>query len=1595
MAENSPIGGTAPSGEPGAPASPANGTTRLRAEAESVVDAARKARLLGELGALEERASDEPAAARDYLAAFNADPTFREPLEGLVRLLERRGSLKNLGRVIDALADAAGTPQETARALLMRAAFLEDVQKDVQGAIGAAREAAALDLSGPEALEAWLALELLAARADDKALREEALGARAQRTGHETWQGLLRIDLARIAADDGDVDLALERLTAARELGGGATFAAALAAERLTRAEPGDAGSDEATRRTEATAAAAEAQATMLYEALANPERGDALGVPRWMRRPAHAIDAWLRAADAHRVLGDLTRAAALLDRALGAMKPPASVVSDPDQAPAAAEGAPDADDPIVTAAVLTARLRVAELMGETQLAAELAERRLATEKDAGLAASLAMRVAERAASQNDRAKALEALSRAVVHDPGCSPARALQLDMLADGPDAAVHAAQLEALADVLESDEAKGRAFLLAAYVWALRADDGDAAKGALSQAGVCGVAPATLARLGRALASARADAASYDEATRRLIASGASPEEVAPLWFELVRLRLGRGDAESARKALGELAAAPGGAWLGRALQAFLPDAAETRSGALEQLAALETDVAMARGLGLVAALAAPDPERRQRLRALGESEPGNVLLAAVTSECDRLAGDGAAAGVVADRAARAAADATLATSLHLEAGLSRWQTGDKANAMESFERAAEAGGEGAREVLAWASRAMGDASTEGRRIAIGRALDCGADPHVLGLERFALEAARGDAGDAAEALGTLEGSANGDCAMAAAIARLVWPEGSTDASATSTALGRIAAAGASGAAFAAAEKLRLSRDDDLEEATEAAQAWFDTGGGVAAALEWLACAHRAGRPDRETAAMRGLADAAGGTAGETLRAGAALRLLASTQEPQPLVAGESTAVRLANLELAAPGCDPRKRMTALSNVGDTLGDDGALDALGLAGWSMLACGELDAAKAAFQAVTAAHPSDLAGWEGLRSTGEATQDLGLVATAASELGTRCADPRRGAAFWEEAANTALSMGDPESAERAFEEAFTRDPERATAFDKLFRSVRARKDNSRLLDLINRRLPHANDPTDIVKLYWEQARALRESGDPDGALEALEQVTMVEPEHVGALALSGEIFIRRGAYAQAVEKLDALARLDAAPAKNRLTAGVAAVDLYEKKLDAPEKAVEVLLVLHRAGLSTLPVRERLAKAAARTGKSAEAVEILEQLMNERESQEGRVEAARLALALRRDRLGDIQGATSAVQKLLGERPGDAEGLDTLLQIEAPDRPAMLERGRQALLAVAADSVDAPAALRLSRISHALGDPSLEQAAGTVAVALGAREAEQDIARLAARKPRVAQMRLSGALFDKLAAPGDDGPIAAVFAMLGPTLREALGPSLEGLGVGRRDRVDPRAGLALRNELAAWAGAFGIDEFELYVGGHDPQGVQGVPGQPHALVVGPEVNAPFSPALRARIVRELFALVRGTTVLRFRDETSVAAIVVAACHLAGVSIQAPAYAVLAEIEKLLKSAIARKVKNALAGPCTALVQSGVDAASWSRAALMSHARAALVGSGDLTATLEAAGLVATDARASALARFALAPEYLELRRGLGLEVTS
>jgi len=1590
---------------------------RLRDELAQTTDRARKGRLSYEIGEALEKAGDEPGAAREYLVAFNADPAFREPLEGLVRLLERRRSVRNLGKLLDALVRAAATPEEKARAFLMRAAYQEDVATNLEAAKDDTLEATRVGARGAESALAWLMLEILAVKTENPALRLEALTERAKHAGDPTWRALLLLDLGRLAAASSEVDRALSLFDDARSLESAASFTAARAAARLIRSEPGAPGSDEGKQRMRSYASTLEAQAELIRKARADEAVGDALGVPLWARDTTHMVDAWLRAAEGHRLAGEISVAAAVLDRALQELG-----------------GAATDSAGIVETALVNERIRVAEHMGDTALAAELSQKRIANEQDKGVAAALAMRVAEHAASQGDAARSLDALSLAVSKDPACIPARALQLDLLADGADSGAFARELEAFASHFESKEARGRVFLLAAFVWGMLAGDVGRAKTALAEAAKTGVADVTLARLARSMAYVRSDASWLEDATRALIASAASESEagsaqrpgeteIVSLWFEIVRSKLGRGDEEGARKAIEDLAGAPKGAWLAHAIETFVPgagarsDPAERARKAASALAAVEPGDAGG-DRGLAASIVAVMREHqagdlvaaKARLAALAASDASNVLVAAYLADLERATGDFAKAATVLSTCASANADAELGAALHLEAGFERWRLGAKAEAVEAFEEAARGSPVNAQNAVAWASRAIASDDVAGRRASLERALEAGEDEHVVLLGRLATElGAGGDPDEALAALTALERGADGNLLTAAAIARLAWSQGAAEGEALRAAVARIGALGEQASAIAAAEQVRLARDADPEVAIEAARTWFEAGGAMPAALEWISVS--LGRPEEERTARRKAAEVFTGPARESMLASAALLGLAAAPATTDVhfVEGDSVAVRLANLELARPGIDPRRRAKALVRLGDALGDDVQIGALALAGWSLLATSDADNALKAFAQATRARADDVCSWEGLRTAAEVLGDKPRRAEAAEELGARCVDATRGAAFWEEAALLWLDLGEGERADIALDKSFTRDPRRPVAFDKLFRRVRERKDGDYLLDLIERRLDVSDDAKEMVKLYWERSRVLREKGDVDNALVALENVTMVEPDHVGALALQGEIFIRRGEYERAAECLGRLATIDAAPPKNRMTAGVAAVDLYENKLERHDKALEVLLALHRAKLSSLPVRERLARAAARTGSWKEAASILEELMLERPEPQGRIEAARLALAIHRDRLNDPQGAAPAVVKLLEESPahGDAVDLLFVVTLDPAVRARLLQGARTGLVAALKEApTDGDNASRLAKVAKALGDDALQQIALSAATTLGKGEADGPIAfaQLVQKKPRSPQIALTDAQMRRINAPTDEGPITELFAVLGPTLAEALGPSLVALGVTKKDKVDPRAGLALRNEVAAWAGAFGIQEFDLYVGGKDPMAVQGVPGEPAALVVGAGINAPLTPPVRGRIARELYAIGRGTTSLRSRDSTTVAAIVVAACKLAEVHVDAPVYAVQAEVDKLVSKAIARRTKKLLPDICARLVASRVEGQVWSKRALASLDRVQALAAGDVGPVLadvlgaaegQLPAIVATDARAAELLRFVLSPAYLELRRALGLESTS
>ncbi len=1562
---------------------------RLRAEEPLEQDAMRQALLRHEIGALEEARGEEKLAAREYLAAYNTEPEFREPLEALVRMFGRRREDKNLPKLLETLVDTAVTPEESARALWELAAYRQDVQEDLAGARLCLERAVDLE---PASAACWLELELIAAKDGDVEARMKALEARAGLTTDPTLQGALLVELAELFAEAGELQRATELLDTVVALEGRARYRSRLALERVAL-QAGD---------TELQAHALEGQAELIAQGLEDPAVAEQVGVPSIMCTVVHVADAWLRAGELRRRSGDAWGAVAALTAASDRFSDSA----------------------------LVARLRIAaaDAAGDAAGAVAIAREQLERGVAGAVGSSLWLRIGIAAQRSGDHAEALLALGKALSLDAGNTIASTLQVDWLASGDDAQALAQALE-----LQAQEApaagRARAWITVAYVWAVRAGDLAKGKEALAQAAKLGFAAEQLAGIARCFAALRDDRAWYEEATEQLLELVSDPRQRATLCFELGRHRLLRGDGAAALEAFAQLAASSGeddasspSSWLGRVLGAYAvgfgaqTSGAATRDGQrLLRFAEAEQAGVLGQGLAVLSAAFACRGGKFEKALELLEVEhqrtPGDVVVAGFLADMRRVSADLAGAAQVLTDCANSNEDAPLSAALRIEAGFMLWHADKRADAVAAFELALEYAPIAARLVLCWASRGVDPDDMAARRRAAELAEESETDRAIGALDRFGLGVATRDAEvDAWAALEQLEDlELEGDLALAVVLGRLFWSNDAPDADTLGAALERIEQLGGAAGVIAAAERFRLARfvQRDAVDALEAATAWATREPELHTALEWLGAAFAADDRNAEIEARRAVAAGLQGEAAVEARSAVVLAsLVGNPGTTPPFLASDSELARLTNLELAPPGGDCGRRARALRSLGDALGSEAEADAERLAAWSDLARGDNEAAQSAFKKLVGDDANDLASWEGLRDASDKLDDHVTRGVALARLGNLCKDDKRAGELWEQAGLVLLEHTDAhEDAEIAFERALERDTHRSVAFDKLFRRVRARNEDDRLLKLIASRLEVADDDAEVTKMYWEQARVLRHKDDQEGALESLKNVTLLEPDHVGALALHGEISITRGDFAEAAPLLARLAQLPEAPKQQRLMSGVAAVDLYEKKLKQPELALKVLSKLYADGLSTIKVRERLASTAAQVGNWEVAVKILERLMTEREHSKGRVEAARLALRIHRDKLEQPANAEKAVTQLLKEIPDDSEAIETLLRLDVSEKlkgRAVPSAMKLVAKRLAEDPIDLRRLRLLVEIAAADSQLDLQHAGLGVIVALGEADAQVQtaIAKIDARMAQLPQIVLGTSAILEIADPHDEGPLAELFAALAQTVSAALGPSLKSVGVGRKQRVD--AGDPLRVEVSRWMGALGLGEFEMYVGGRDERGVTGVAADMPAIIVGEALRPPLDAAGRAAVAREVFALRRGTTAVLRCDDHTLASIATAVSNRAGVPVPEPRYAVYKEVERVINKSLSRKLRKSIASTCQRVIDAGGDVHVWAAAARRSIDRMTLIAAGNPSIVIDqVVGLAGTPARsaldsnvrAKRLLSFALSNEYLALRHKLGMGV--
>lgn len=1535
-------------GEP-APFDPDVAVARLRAEAAFPANEARRGRLLYELGETLESFEKPSDAVAAYEEALTEDPDFLEAAEALVRLAHAARQGSRAQAAATRLADGAKDERSRLRAALLLAE-IDASATEPERALETLADALLLDVSATERLPVAVVAEAFAASSSGETadhLRDAAATLRVSTSEDSEFRALLALAWARrspsLASLRALLEASMERDGTPRP--GPLAYAAAGAAEQLAANLADEADAPALLGR------ASVARAEMIYRAFTDSDAPD-YGVPGHDRSASHLVEAALRAA--HRTT-DADTARALVVRAAGH---------------AGADG---------TAATLAARatLAIAEKFGDRDLRHDAILELTANHRGSAAAAAFALRL-ESADRASERAEILAEAAEKHAASPFVV-LRALRGAGAAASPREA--AGMLDAVA--LGATSPLALPFALASvYAHARAGSPGlDAAIERLRTTVPEG-GDTLLARVERSIAAIAGNSARYTEATARL-AAALPLEDRVPLLIEALATET---SAEARTRILATLA----GTESGRTFAGLFGPLADRENGSLDNL------VATAEVLGLGAPL---------RVFALVRAQASGGDLGATESHLEALRASGEATELVGTFAAASArrqglrlrsaelllelADGTasgpLASQLSLEAALLAATAGEDGASLAL--RAATLAAERADGADAGPARRFAQflAAIEARTVPAVRAA-LAADPTPDPLRTFAMEALAGDEAAALAALDTDAALDEPGLSTAIALARLAYPVDGTEPA--EAALEALRGAGPVGEALAA--RVALSRaiaGGDASARLDAARrlaalAPEDASAALEAAAAALATDTRAENIDEEFAsALTHFAEALGESGGSLAAAAMVLAAQWATETSGFSVEFPASAAgRLAALASVPPGTDPARRAAVASEVGDALDQASELDACLVAGWNALAAGDAELAKALFEFVAEQVPEPLPVWEGLRAAGEALEDATTVAVACEQLGARCFDDRRAAAFWEQAARAWLSLAETDETriDHALRQSLARDAARRSAFEALFRRVRDRKDADGVLALAESRLSVTDDTAEEAKLHWERARAFREKGDSPAALKALEAVRAREPRHIGALALAGEIAIRSGAFAEAAATLATLATIEGAPAKNRITAGVTAVDLYENRLESADKALNVLRQLRDDGLAPLPVRERLARAAARLGAWEDAVTALEELMRERPEVAGRAEAARLAMAIYRDKLEAPERAKSSISMLLRLRPGDPEATNLVATgpFDAAFRAEALAGSEGALLESArANPADPLPPKLLATCFRAQGMATRAHFAENVVAALTGT-AEETFA----DPPRAP---LSAAGWGALVAPGDSGALSSLYAYLGPTLGEAFGPDLAALGVSKREKIDAKVGLVLRTELGAYAALFGIPDFDLYVGGPDGLGVAVAPGERISLVVGTQVRSPFVPGVRARLGREFAAAARGmTTLLRLPTETNLA-VVAAACNIAkvpGFSFQHP---VVGEVERALNKAISSKTKKGLAPFCLAVVSEAADARAWMDAARATLDRATAFTASDVPAALTVLGLdpVPTDpeSRTAKLYEFALA----------------
>lgn len=1577
----------------------------LWAEAEIAGDPTIRAAIHYEIGLLyETERGEEAQAVKQYLSAYNANPSFSPPLNALVRIFERRRSFQNLIRLYEAQAKHGESAPQRAAALVEQAVLFEDHLGQPDLAPSLYRSAIEADPEGAQLPALYLERSLLA-RGELDAL-VEVLAKRAELVSNPLMKGLLWVEVAEGLEQRGDIEGAL-----------------AAARHAMMLPLPGDrfvVWFEELARRHGAHAEVASALETRaaISERRARGEdehRESEIDRSREVRVAAalYREAAQLRLFHAQGGERDAKGALANLDRAIALCPEDVALHRD--------------------------RMIAAECAGELSASADEARWLLSTRVIGRHAAALHFRVAEEAQARGARDEARAALDAAREADPNSSVIAATREELLADAaPGDALIEAWLSELERGAEAAHPEARAGMLwkAAHVAATRSRDAKRA-GELYAAAYRVMAEHGLHERSALVRDWQGTSLRFDhvagvrDATQVFLALASdfeSQERGAVLrdWLEIER-RVG--DAEGFAAALDCALEAPEAA-------EWAPELARIHAAACGDLAMLarahqslarrgtgpEREAAhlclAARALVRQGDLASAKMTLTQAL----SSVPGHRYAMALLEEIHRASGDSEAlVHLLRERAETEGSSRDAETSLLL-AGAEAESTGNTALAIRTYEEALER-----------------DPTALGPLLALRRLAERTRDDALMleVLERLT-DREIGPAGNAMLELGEHLHMEMQDPARAESPLRIAlgMPSVSTFAALDLALLGASQPAALLDGMKQLLDALPVADDPDVERTRmgllrELGGIELDllsdpsAADGIAAEIlkrdpkdpwafvtRWRTRGVHRAPLDSRPEAFLALAEATSDERASAELIVHALRgyAIAGTPSDEAVIRATELAeaqpddflAALAGLEALGDADDPGERAEALGRWIPHASPESQASFRAARGRALAAAGRGAEACDELRFVLEAEPTDLASWDALRVAARDAERWGDLVRACDELASVLTGELRAALLEEGAAVLMDQLGRDDEAEKRFRAALVADGACTIAYSRLHDLLADRRDDAGLVDLVKERAELTDDPELLSPLLYELARLHRGLGQRDEALLALDDLLMLEPEHVGGLALLVELHAQREAWAEAVDALRMLAGIKDVPVSQKRIARLGAADFLEKKLDDPKSALAELDEVDALGLADRALYMRMADIAERAGSVERATASLRKAAElAREHPEEAAAIERRAARLWLGREGMTSEVIAAYSRALSAHPTDLESAVALSRsFEGEELFSLSRRFEASLRRALDDDPTDPELLRgLAMAAQWRSDEALATTAFGALVGLGVASDEERHA-WEARMPvsRALSGQLSERRMQEMAVSGFGGELLDLARLANEVLGhiDKLEPSR--FGFSRGELTQPKTAPRVVHELVTLTSRLGAPSGDVWVGGADPQLFAMIPsfkGRP-AWLLGSSVLTPFSSARLYELGRRAVALRLGIGAFLSRDIDEGALALMAIARAAGASFSSD-HPGLPEASRAMGKAMSRGTRKAVAEIAARVPHIESEAHRFMNAAHQTLRRAGLLVSMDLPVVLErvlgsepSRALVRADDGALDLLRDWISRSRIEARHELG-----